>query len=122
MKNLNGEQAKGLHFAATVSTGGQSGGKASWFSSLIVSDYGPTVLSRSVLSNSLQPHGQQPTRLLCPWGFSRQEHWSGLPCPPPGDLPNPGIKPGSPALPADSLLSEPPGKPMILLEKFYFFN
>ena len=44
-------------------------------------------------------------------GFSRQEHWSGLPCFPPGDLPNPGIKPRSPALQADSLLSEPPGKP-----------
>ena len=43
-------------------------------------------------------------------GFSRQEYWSGLPCPPPGDLPNPGIKPGYPALPAGSLLSEPPGK------------
>ena len=37
-------------------------------------------------------------------GFSRQEYWSGLPCPPPGDLPDPGIKPGSPALQADSLL------------------
>ena len=35
-------------------------------------------------------------------GFSRQEYWSGLPCPPPGDLPDPGIKPGSPALQADS--------------------
>ena len=33
-------------------------------------------------------------------GFSRQEYWSGLPCPPPGDLPNPGIKPTSPATPA----------------------
>jgi len=43
--------------------------------------------------------------------FSRQEYWSGLPCPPPGDLPNPGIEPINPALPADSLLSEPPGKP-----------
>ena len=42
------------------------------------------------------------TRLLCPWGFSRQEHRNGLPCPPPGDLPNPGIKPRSPALQADS--------------------
>ena len=31
------------------------------------------------------------TRLLCPWGFSRQEYWSGLPCPPPGDLPNPAL-------------------------------
>ena len=36
--------------------------------------------------------------------FSRQEYWSGLPCPPPGDLPHPGIEPGSPALQADSLL------------------
>ena len=37
-------------------------------------------------------------------GFSRQEHWSGLPCPPPGDLPDPGIKPRSSTLQADSLL------------------
>ena len=44
-------------------------------------------------------------------GFSRQEYWSGLPFPSPGDLPNPGIKPGSPALGADALTSEPPGKP-----------
>ena len=42
--------------------------------------------------------------------FSRQEYWSGLPFPSPGDLPNPGIEPGSPALQADALLSEPPGK------------
>ena len=42
-------------------------------------------------------------------GFSRQEYWSGQPFPSPGDLPNPGIKPGSPALQADSLPSEPPG-------------
>ena len=41
--------------------------------------------------------------------FSRQEYWSGLPFPSPGDLPNPGIKPGSPALQAVTLLSEPPG-------------
>ena len=40
---------------------------------------------------TLQPHGLKPTRLLCPWGFSSQEYWSGLPCPPPGDLPNPGL-------------------------------
>ena len=44
-------------------------------------------------------------------GFSRQECWSGLPFPSPGDLPNPGIKPRSPALQADALPSEPPGKP-----------
>ena len=44
-------------------------------------------------------------------GFSRQEYWSGLSFPSPGVLPHPGIKPGSPALQADSLLTEPPGKP-----------
>ena len=43
-------------------------------------------------------------------GFSRQKYWSGLPFPSPGDLPDPGIKPGSPALQADALLSEPTGK------------
>ena len=42
--------------------------------------------------------------------FSRQEYWSGLPFPSPGDLPNSGIESGSPELQADSLLSEPPGK------------
>ena len=42
-------------------------------------------------------------------GFSRQECWSGLPFPSPGDLPNLGIEPGSPALQADALPSEPPG-------------
>ena len=44
-------------------------------------------------------------------GFSRQEYWSGLPFPSPGDLPDPGIEPGSPALKADASTSEPPGKP-----------
>ena len=43
--------------------------------------------------------------------FSRQEYWSGLPFPSPGNLPDPGIKPGSPALEADALTSEPPEKP-----------
>ena len=45
-------------------------------------------------------------------GFSRQEYWSGLPFPSPGDRPNPGIEPRSPALQADALNSEPPGKPI----------
>ena len=40
-------------------------------------------------------------------GFSRQEYWSGLLCPPPGDLPDPGIEPVSPALQVDSLPAEP---------------
>ena len=44
--------------------------------------------------------------------FLRQEYWSGWSCPPPGDLPNPGIEPRSPALQVDSLPSVPPGKPM----------
>ena len=57
--------------------------------------------------------------LVTPWtiayqarpsmGFSRQECWSGLPFPSPGDLPDPGIEPRSPALQADTLPSEPPG-------------
>ena len=47
---------------------------------------------------------------LLSMGFSRQEYWSGLPCPPPGDLPNAGIEPRSPALQADSLPAEPQGK------------
>ena len=44
--------------------------------------------------------------------FSRQEYWNGLPFPSPGDLPDPGIEPRSPTLQADSLPSEPPGKPI----------
>ena len=43
-------------------------------------------------------------------GFSKQEYWSGLPFPSPGDLPDPGIEPESPTFYADALLSEPPGK------------
>ena len=46
--------------------------------------------------------------------FSRQEYWRGLPCPTPGDLPNSGIEPGSTTLQAVPLLSEPPGKSMLL--------
>ena len=45
--------------------------------------------------------------------FSRQEYWSELPFPSPGDLPDPGIEPRAPSLQADSLLSEPPGKPLV---------
>ena len=56
------------------------------------------VLSHSVMSESLWSHGLGPARLLCSWGYSRQEYWSGMPCPPPGDLPNPGIEPRSPTL------------------------
>ena len=55
------------------------------------------------------PWTEEPGRLQS-MGFSRQEYLSGLPFPSPGDLPDPGIKVGSSALQADSLLSKPPGK------------
>ena len=55
-------------------------------------------LSHSVVSDSLWLPGLQPAKLLHPWDFSRQECLSGLPFPPPGDLPDPGIEPASPAL------------------------
>ena len=50
-------------------------------------------------------------------GFSRQEYQSGLPFPSPGDLPDPGIEPRPPALQADALLSEPPGKSHLIKKK-----
>ena len=72
-----------------------------------------TVFSHSVtfVSDSLRLHGLEPARPLCPRGFSRQEYWNRLPCPPPEDLPNPGIKPMAPILQMYSLLSELSGKP-----------
>ena len=54
-------------------------------------------------------------RFLCPWDFSSQEYLSGLPFPPPGDLPNTRIKLVSPALQVDSLLLEPLGSPICLV-------
>ena len=84
----------------------------------------------------LQLHSLSRVRLSAtPWtvahhaslsmGFSRQEYWSGLPFPSPGDLPDPGIKPKSPILEVDALTSEPPGKlfscllvPFMLYVKF----
>ena len=68
------------------------------------------VLSHSFMSDSLIPH-----RLSM--GFSRQEYWSGLTFPPPGDLPDAGIKPGSlvsPALAGGFFATAPPGKPQLL--------
>ena len=54
-------------------------------------------------------------------GFSKQEYWSGLPFPSPRNLPYPGIKPGSPALQADSLPTKLPGKPLQMLIKIHLF-
>ena len=72
----------------------------------------PLVHAKSLQSclTLCNPPDCSPTRLLCPWGFSRQEYWSGWPCPPPGDLPDPGTKlayPASQALPVGSLPTEP---------------
>ena len=77
------------------------------------------------LSLFCMPSHSSHVRLAPPWtvacqaplamGFSTQEYWSGLPSLPPGNLPNPGIKPTSPvspALQADSLPAEPSGKPL----------
>ena len=71
-------------------------------------------VSHSDMFNSLQPHGLQPSRLLCPWK-SRQEYWSGLPFPSPGVrvrfriFPTQGLNRGLLHWQADSLPSEPPG-------------
>ena len=72
---------------------------------------GKPTLRYAVVSRSATPRPALCNPKDSPWGFSRQEYWSGLPCPPPGSLPNPGIEPRPPALQADSLLTEPPGEP-----------
>ena len=77
------------------------------------------MLSRSVMGLCATP-GTEAHQAPLSMGLSRPEHWSGLPCPPPGDLPDPGIKPGSAALQADSLPSEPPGKPKTLFRSLKF--
>ena len=75
-----------------------------------VRHYFPSVMSDSFATPWTVAH-QVPLSM----GFSRQECWSGLPFPCPGDLPDPGIEPGSPALQADALPSEPSGKLRTLL-------
>ena len=70
--------------------------------------------------------------LVTPWtaacqaplavGLSRQEHWSGLPFPSPGDLPNPGVESMSLALQADCLPSELPGDPSVFIRYQFLYN
>ena len=67
------------------------------------------------MSNSLGPHGLWPCQAPLSVGFSKQEYWSGLPFPSPGDLPDPGIEAESPALQADSVLTELQGKPCMCM-------
>ena len=72
-----------------------------------------TSLSRVRLCDPMDCAHQAPQAVE----FSRQEYWSGLPLPSPGDLPDPGIEPRSPSLQADALQSEPPGKPQTVVHK-----
>ena len=95
----------------------------SWSSSLIVLLYLNSANDAHFKYESESEVVQLCLTLCDPWtvvgqappsmGFSRQEYWSGLPFPSPEDLPDPGIKPRSPALQADSLPSEPPGNSCI---------
>ena len=82
----------------------------------------------NLFPNELVPTESEVAHFATPWtityqaplsrGFSRQDYWSGLPFPSPGDLPDLAIKPGSPTLQADALPSEPPGKPWFQLNQF----
>ena len=75
-------------------------------------------VSCSVMSDSLRPHGLQPRQAPLSMGCSRQEYWSELPFPSPGDLPDPGTEPASPVLQVESLLSEPPEKLLLQMRSF----
>ena len=95
----------------TLRPGNQRGpGEHSFFVCLCARAFSSSVVSNSFLTLRTVAH-QAPLST----GFSRQEYWSGLPCPPPGDLPDPGIQPASPALQVDSLPSESPGKLFVCL-------
>jgi len=65
-----------------------------------------------IVGVSLQPPWTVAHQAPLSMRFSRQEYWGGLPCPPPGDLPDAGIEPMSPALQADSLLLSHWGSPV----------
>ena len=75
---------------------------------------------RSVLSDSFVNQWTVARQAPLSMEFSGQEHWSGLPFPPPGDLPDPGIEPRPPALQANSLPSEPPGKHFFFSSSCHF--
>ena len=70
------------------------------------------MLSCPVVSDSFATPRTVPHQALLSMGFPRQEYWSGLSFPSPGDLPNPGIKPMSPALAGGFFTTELPGKPV----------
>ena len=77
------------------------------------------------MSDSLRPHGLQPRQAPLSVEFPRQEHWSGLPFPPRGDLPNPGIQPVSPESPALAggfFTTELRGKPLFNFRNIFFLQ
>ena len=87
-----------MTFYALITRGHQSLAKDHFF---FPSSKAACMLCCSLVSDTLQPHGLYYSMPgSCPWGFSRQEYWSGLPFPTPGDLPDPGIEPASPVSPA----------------------
>ena len=73
------------------------------------------VCACSVMSNSFPPYEPKPTRFFCPWDFPGKSTGFGLPFPPPGDLPDPGIEPISSTLAGRFFTTEPPGKPRFLV-------
>ena len=78
------------------------------------------MLSFSVISDSFVTPGTVAHQAPLSMGFPRQEYWKGLPFPIPVDLPNPEIKPVSPALTDVLFITEPPGKPLLLLLLSHF--
>ena len=98
---------------------GKSRYDISFFLLLFVSVH---VLSRSVASDSLPPHGLHPARLLCPWNFPSKNTGVGFTSPYASDLPNSGVKPASrvsPALAGGFFTPVPRGRPLFIL--FYFW-
>ena len=84
------------------------------------------LFSGQVVSDSLWSHGlgSQAHQVALSTGFFRQEYWSGFPCPPPRDLPHPGIEPTPPALAGGFFTTEPPGRPLFpyrLLQNILMF-
>ena len=84
-------------------------------------DFTRVAYCHSLLSNSFATPWTIAHQIPLSVGFSRQEYCSGLPFPSPRDLPDPGIKPGSPSLQADALTSEPPGKPRSVVKYLQHF-
>ena len=80
----------------------------SWVKMILNREIGMCIKLPQSCLTLCNPMDDSPPGFSVHWILQRQEYWSGLPCPPPGDLPNPGIKPTSPALQADSFPSESP--------------